>query len=64
MKVLIYGAGIIGLTYAWLLSGKHEVDILVREQKLKKYQAGFRLFLKEKAGLPRTSFSATSSKQD
>ncbi|MBP2623108.1 ketopantoate reductase family protein [Streptococcus oricebi] len=66
MKVLIYGAGTIGLTYAWLLSRKNEVDVLVREQKLKKYQAGFRLFLKDlrkRAGIPRISFSATTSEQ-
>ncbi len=30
MRILIYGAGTIGLTYAWLLSKGHEIDVLVR----------------------------------
>lgn len=33
MRFLIYGAGTIGLTYAWLLSSKHEVTVLVKPEK-------------------------------
>lgn len=33
MKYLVYGGGTIGTTYAWLLSQKHEVDILVRPER-------------------------------
>lgn len=34
MKILIYGAGIIGSTYGWLLSqGGHEITVLVRKEK-------------------------------
>lgn len=36
MKFLIYGAGTIGLTYAYLLSKKYDVDILVKNDKLPK----------------------------
>lgn len=31
MDYLVYGAGAIGLTYAWLLSQKNRVDVLVRD---------------------------------
>ena len=34
MKILIYGAGIVGCTYGWQLSeAKHDVSVLVRKGK-------------------------------
>ena len=32
MKYLIYGAGTIGITYGWLLSQNHEIDLLVKPE--------------------------------
>lgn len=33
MRILIFGAGTIGLSYAWLLSDKHDVSVYVRPEK-------------------------------
>jgi ketopantoate reductase len=33
MKLLVCGAGTIGLTYGWLLSYQHEIDVLVKPEK-------------------------------
>lgn len=47
MKYLIYGAGTIGITYAWLLSQKYEVDILVKPERLIEISKGFHLNVKD-----------------
>lgn len=31
MNILVYGAGTIGLTYAWLLSSNNQVDVFIRK---------------------------------
>ena len=47
MKILIYGAGTIGLTYGWLLSQEHDVEVFVKESGLSSYQDGILLFVKD-----------------
>ena len=47
MKILIYGAGTIGLTYGWLLSQEHDVEVFVNESSLSSYQNGISLFVKD-----------------
>ena len=47
MNILVYGAGTIGLTYAWLLSNQHQVTVLVREDKLSTLEQGFTLSIKD-----------------
>lgn len=47
MKYLIYGAGTIGITYAWLLSQKHEVDILVKAGRSEEISKGFSMNVKD-----------------
>lgn len=47
MKYLIYGAGTIGITYAWLLSQKYEVDILVKSERLSEISKGLHLNVKD-----------------
>lgn len=47
MKYLIYGAGTIGVTYAWLLSQKHEVDVLVKPERLEEFSKGIFINLKD-----------------
>jgi Ketopantoate reductase len=40
MKILIYGAGVIGSTYGWLLStAGHEITVLVQPEKRKQIEA-------------------------
>lgn len=41
MKILIVGAGTIGLTYSWLLSSCHDVTVFVRPERLSHYEQGF-----------------------
>lgn len=47
MKILIYGAGTIGMTYGWLLSQGHEVEVYVKERDLSHYQKGISLLIKD-----------------
>lgn len=47
MKYLIYGAGTIGITYAWLLSQKHEVDIFVKPERLEEVSNGVAMHVKD-----------------
>lgn len=47
MKYLIYGAGTIGITYAWLLSQKNEVDILVKPERLEEISKGIMINVKD-----------------
>lgn len=47
MKYLIYGAGTIGITYGWLLSQKHQVDILVKVERYEEVSQGIHLFIKD-----------------
>jgi len=47
MKYLIYGAGTIGITYAWILSQKHDVDILVKPERYEKLSQGINLAVKD-----------------
>ena len=60
MKILIYGAGTIGLTYAWLLSSSHNVTVLVKPEKVTEAQNGYKFTvhdLREKkpaAWIPKT----------
>lgn len=37
MRYLIFGAGTIGITYAWLLSRKYDVDLLVKPEQYNEY---------------------------
>ena len=43
MKFLVYGAGTIGITYAWLLSAKHDAAVFVRPEKIPSVQDGYSL---------------------
>lgn len=47
MKYLIYVAGTIGITYAWLLSKKHDVDLFVRSKRLEQISRGLDLHIKD-----------------
>ena len=47
MKYLICGAGTIGLTYAYLLSQAHEVDVFVKREQLEKISKGVSIALKD-----------------
>lgn len=47
MKYLIYGAGTIGITYAWLLSKKHEVDVLAKPERLERVSNGIVMNVKD-----------------
>lgn len=47
MRYLIYGAGTIGITYAWLLSQKHYVDVLVRPEREEIASRGFVINVKD-----------------
>lgn len=47
MKYLVYGAGTIGVTYAWLLSQRHEVDLFVKPKRLDELSKGVRLNVKD-----------------
>lgn len=47
MNYLIYGAGTIGITYAYLLSQKHNVDVLVKPERLEKISKGTTIFVKD-----------------
>lgn len=47
MNFLIYGAGTIGITYAYLLSQVHDVDLLVRPERLNEISAGVAVNVKD-----------------
>lgn len=47
MKYLIYGAGTIGITYGWLLSQNHEIDLLVKPEHYEKLSGGVVLSVKD-----------------
>lgn len=47
MKYLIYGAGTIGITYGWLLSQKHTVDIFVKPERYEKLSQGIDISIKD-----------------
>ncbi len=47
MKYLIYGAGTIGITYAWLLSRANEVDILVKPEHYEEISKGITIAVKD-----------------
>lgn len=47
MNYLIYGAGTIGITYAYLLSQVHHVDLLVKPERLNKLSAGVTITVKD-----------------
>ena len=46
MKILIYGAGTIGLSYAWLLSSENNVEIFIKKEKMSLYKNGVTLSIK------------------
>lgn len=47
MKILIVGAGTIGLTYGWILSSIHEVTMYIRKEKEAYYRQGFDLHVND-----------------
>ena len=47
MKYLIFGAGTIGITYAWLLSQKNDVDILVKPEHSTSLSKGITMLVKD-----------------
>lgn len=47
MRYLIYGAGTIGTVYAFLLSQAHEIDLLVRRERLDEAVKGVPIALKD-----------------
>ncbi len=48
MKILVYGAGVIGTTYGWQLSeAGHEVTLLVRAGKKADYQKGIQIHCRD-----------------
>lgn len=47
MNYLIYGAGTIGITYAYLLSQNHYVDLLVKSEKIEKISNGINIYIKD-----------------
>lgn len=47
MKYLIYGAGTIGITYGWLLSQNHEIDLLVKPEHYEELSGGVVLSVKD-----------------
>ena len=47
MRYLIYGAGTIGLTYAYLLTAHHDVDVLALPERYEKVSQGVPLAIKD-----------------
>lgn len=47
LRYLIYGAGTIGLTYGWLLSQNHSVDVLVKPEHFSELSQGVSLAVKD-----------------
>lgn len=47
MKYLVYGAGTIGTTYAYLLSQTHDVDLLVKQEQFFKISKGINIAFKD-----------------
>lgn len=47
MKYLIYGAGTIGITYAWLLSRTNDVHLLVKPERFEEISNGVNLGVKD-----------------
>lgn len=47
MRYLIYGAGTIGLTYAYLLTAHHDVDVLALPERYEKVSQGVSLAIKD-----------------
>ncbi len=47
MKYLVYGAGTIGTTYAYLLSQVHDVDMFVKHEQVEKISKGVVIALKD-----------------
>lgn len=47
MKYLIYGAGTIGITYAWLLSQMNEVDVFVKPERCEMISKGITIAAKD-----------------
>ena len=50
MKYLIYGAGTIGITYGWLLSQNHEIDLLVKPEHYEELSGGVVLSVRRDPG--------------
>lgn len=46
MRYLIYGAGTIGITYAWLLSKRNDVTILAKPERYEILSRGISLSVK------------------
>ena len=47
MNILVYGAGTIGLTYAWLLSSNNQVDVFIRKKSIRNYSLTVNLLIKD-----------------
>lgn len=50
MKFLVYGGGTIGLSYAWLLSSAHQVDVLFRPSRAQAARQGFDFTVRDLRG--------------
>lgn len=49
MRILVVGAGVIGLSYGWLLNRGHEVSVLARPQRAEALRAGVAVRLRDLA---------------
>lgn len=47
MRILIFGAGTIGLSYAWLLSDNHDVSVYVRPEKEEVAKSGYSIAVQD-----------------
>ena len=47
MKILIIGAGTIGISYGWLLSSKNDVTFFIKEENRSRYQNGVEMHIND-----------------
>ncbi|MGX7420602.1 ketopantoate reductase family protein [Carnobacterium gallinarum] len=47
MRILVFGAGTIGLSYAWLLSDNHDVSVYVRSEKEETANLGYSIAVQD-----------------
>lgn len=59
MKILILGAGTIGLTYSWLLSTCHDVSVFVRPERLSQHEKGYVFSVQDLRNKKDTKFNYT-----
>ena len=59
MKILIFGAGVIGITYGWQLSeAGQDVTLLVREGKKAAYENGIAIHCRDERSKPAKKLSS------